>query len=380
MSFLFITGMPRSGTTLLDKLLSAHPQALILSQPLPLFYVELKRAFLASRGMTVFPDEKAFPMGDMIGHQYYQAGDFLRFLKEVPVEPVFFNRIVADMADYSGQYTKFVNSFHMPSDAAPTYFFELVDGYLRKISGVPASSFFGCKETFCEEFIPLFLDQGALVVMMIRDPRDVVTSLNYGRGGVYGGRKKPHLFNIRCWRKSAAFVLEYKDHPRFNFLLYETLVKKPQDTMRDIAAFLNLDMLPPEVFTHELKDQNGNIWESNSSHEADARIFQSSVGKYRVHLQPREAAFIEACCYPEMRALGYETSLDPDAAVDCMKDYADTLKLERPELCGYTWSQTALAQETDRLENARQGVYKPELFIFKKAFDEIMKALFSNTE
>ena len=48
-SFLFVTGMLRSGTTLLDKLLSIHPQALVHSQPLTPLYVKVKRAFLQTR-------------------------------------------------------------------------------------------------------------------------------------------------------------------------------------------------------------------------------------------------------------------------------------------------------------------------------------------
>jgi Sulfotransferase family len=47
---LFVTGMQRSGTTLLEKLLHAHPELSVLSQPFPLLFVEVKRAFLESIG------------------------------------------------------------------------------------------------------------------------------------------------------------------------------------------------------------------------------------------------------------------------------------------------------------------------------------------
>ena len=43
---LFVTGMERSGTTLLDRLLASQRHLSMLSQPFPLLFVETKRAFL----------------------------------------------------------------------------------------------------------------------------------------------------------------------------------------------------------------------------------------------------------------------------------------------------------------------------------------------
>ena len=57
----------------------------------------------------------------------------------------------------------------------------------------------GSKEIFCEEYIPYFLSNGVKVILLIRDPRDIITSLNFGKGADFTGEIRPTLFNIRNW-------------------------------------------------------------------------------------------------------------------------------------------------------------------------------------
>jgi len=42
------------------------------------------------------------------------------------------------------------------------------------------------------------------VVIIIRDPRDTVTSQHYGKADLQIGAPRPILFQIRQWRKSVA--------------------------------------------------------------------------------------------------------------------------------------------------------------------------------
>jgi hypothetical protein len=60
-STLFLTGMQRCGTTLLDKLLSAHSQISILSQPFPLLFIEAKPSFLQQPSK----DGAEYPLGNL---------------------------------------------------------------------------------------------------------------------------------------------------------------------------------------------------------------------------------------------------------------------------------------------------------------------------
>lgn len=63
-------------------------------------------------------------------------------------------------------------------------------------------SYVGTKESFCEEFVPFFLGKQNKVIVIIRDPRAVVTSLNFGQATKYTGKARPVLYIIRQWRKS----------------------------------------------------------------------------------------------------------------------------------------------------------------------------------
>jgi hypothetical protein len=96
---------------------------------------------------------------------------------------------------------------------------------------VDDAAYVGGKETLWEEMLPFLLERGAAGVIILRDPRDVLASLNHGRGAEYGGRLKPTLFNIRNWRKSAAFALHLERHPRFLWLRYEDLVTRPREVL-----------------------------------------------------------------------------------------------------------------------------------------------------
>ena len=82
-SSVFVTGMARSGTTLLDKLLSLHPNAFVASQPLPLLYVWVKRAFWESSPSNSSPETITiqYPLNDMFGEHYYPLEELLSFLR-----------------------------------------------------------------------------------------------------------------------------------------------------------------------------------------------------------------------------------------------------------------------------------------------------------
>ena len=54
-------------------------------------------------------------------------------------------------------------------------------------------------------------------------------------------------------------------------------------------------------------------------------------------LAPQESLFIEACCLPEMRFLGYDTELKEESIIDVLDAFQDDAPLERQELADYVW-------------------------------------------
>ncbi|RYD70533.1 MAG: sulfotransferase, partial [Sphingobacteriales bacterium] len=95
----FITGMYRSGTTLLAKLLGGHPQAAVASQPAPLLYAEIKKQFLQSVNSS--PE---YPLGHLFNEAPFTNSDFTDFLSEQKLSKEFISQALAKMQHYSGQY------------------------------------------------------------------------------------------------------------------------------------------------------------------------------------------------------------------------------------------------------------------------------------
>ena len=59
-SSIFITGLYRSGTTLVDKILQNHPENFIASQPISSLFYEVKKQFLQSINKAT-----NFPLGNL---------------------------------------------------------------------------------------------------------------------------------------------------------------------------------------------------------------------------------------------------------------------------------------------------------------------------
>ncbi len=368
---LLITGMPRSGTTLLDKLLSSHQQACVFSQPLPLLYVRIKEAFSQKSG-------NAFPLGELFGEEFEDPEAFEAFLETYRLRPSWFGTVLQEMIPYAGQYTKPRDPFSGLSGCREEPLEDCVDRYLTTLLGEEISpgdrpSVLGSKETFCEEYIPYLLGHGVQVLMILRDPRDVLTSLNHGRGRHFTGPPKPDLWNLRQWRKSVAFALAHQERCGFLAVRFEDLVRDPNPVMNRITDWLGLSPLAPEVLHGDIRLPTGEVWKSNSSHRSATRLNSEAIGRYREHLKPEKSAFIQAICRTEMETLGYGADLPEAEALAVLHDHRETDPLERPELKSRLWSSQRLEEEIERYRILRQGVFKKQFFIFERAFDALRR-------
>lgn len=304
---LFVTGTQRSGTTLLDRLLDAQPAISLLSQPFPFLFTEVKRAFLGG--------EVAYPLGHLFLESRYSPEDFAEFLRNWRTSPNELEAIFARMEHYSGQYTRFTAERRRDAFSRITTRddFAAVVSILDRALTTKDAQWFGSKETICEEYVPPLLDRGFYCAIILRDPRDVLASLNHGRGQDYGGALKPTLFNVRNWRKSVAIALAMNDHPRFRVLRYEDLVADPARALEHLSAAFHLgDVTVPDL-----------AWSGNSSHSEYDGISTASVGAHRDLLPPSVADFVEAASLPELQLLGYPTSKTRDESIRILRTFVE---------------------------------------------------------
>jgi len=342
----------------------------ILSQPFPYLLLEAKREMFRQRGL----DPAVFPLGDLFRESRYSREELRRSLATFSPASDRLGELFREMQAFSGQYTRFTSEQISRALAAPRPpgLAALLRTFWRLFASKEGASRFGAKEVTAEEFMPSLLDAGIHVVLVVRDPRDVVASLNTGDGLRYGGRRKPTLANVRLWRKSVAFALRYAEHTAVTVVRYEDVAKEPMAPLRPVFTALVLD--PAEASTTP-REPSGAEWRGNSSYGDVAGVTSRSVGAFRARLPRDVVAFIEATCHPEMRALGYAADLEPGEAARAINAFVDPYASERPELSGYVTDE-ARASELERLERLRRVTRTDdaEWFLFDEAAERLRRS------
>lgn len=167
----------------------------------------------------------------------------------------------------------------------------------------------GTKEVFCEEYINPFLNyfgQDSVALQIIRDPRAVVASRNYGKYMEATGSKYPIFFIIRSWKRSVENYLLNREITNYRMIRYEDLAVNPQKVLRLVCDTLNINFHSEMTDFDQFKDSKGNSWKTNSSFGNSQAIYTSSVNKWEEILSHEEIELIEFFCSKEMNILGYE--------------------------------------------------------------------------
>lgn len=292
--------MGRSGTTLLDKLLTNHNTIDVLSQPFPLIYIEAKRRFLKEKGV-----DKYYVLNDDLISRNYPQEEFNAYLNDFEINMPDIEDIFKKMENYSGQYVK--------RDHEPGANQSLLHGYKKTCEKCleffdvdKKAAYIGSKEPMCEEFLPYLCENGYKSIVIIRDPRDVLASANYPKKVKYLGSRKPALFILKTWRKSAEYIHLLKNNKNFHFLRYEDLVNDPYLELNRVTDFLNIEKFSARFFDKGVLDRDGEPWMPNTSFElGETFISKESKGIYKDILSDEEIAYTEVVCGSEMEWLGY---------------------------------------------------------------------------
>ncbi|MFT4680706.1 MAG: hypothetical protein ACI9YU_000536 [Flavobacteriales bacterium] len=341
-----ITGMSRSGTTLVDKLLGAHKELSVLSQPLPFLYRHLKKQFFKQ---IEYP-ETYYVLNDLFDERRYEPGHFFDYLDRFQLTEKELTSMLENMDTWSGQLTKLDPSVSNEVTEGEG-FDQLYSHLLSLINTKSDAKCLGSKEILIEEYVGYFLSKGIKAIVVVRDPRDVITSQNIGRGTDYVGRHRPTLFHLRNWRKSVAICNTFQDNPNFLSFKYEDLLLDQNAVLRKVTEFLKVNPFPSEYFDNGIPTMNGN-WNGNSSTGETKGINSTNSGKYRKHLNSETVKYIELMCRPEMLSHNYELeypelldSFDPTT-------FQEQFQIDSDSFIDKNMSSNAkiLEQESKRLE------------------------------
>jgi hypothetical protein len=372
-SYFLVTGMARSGTTLLEKLLCNHPEIGILSQPFPFLYRELKKAFFRK---IDYP-ETYYVLSDLFSETRYTPLELIEFLEHYKITKKYLKSIFDKMDGWSGQLTDFDDqdnflSSYIPQQLAKVYQLLVVQGNYNQSAKVV-----GTKEIIIEEFITYYLQKKIKVIHIVRDPRDVYTSINYGKGVSFAGQHRPSLFHLRNWRKSIYIGLTYQNNPNFITLKYEDLIDHPIKELNRIAQFLEIDPFNHSTFRDGIKDQQGKIWKGNSSTDNfDLGISVTNKNKYQQYLSNNTVKYVEYMTWPEMLSYGYEPYALEDPLSYDPNDFSEPFKIAIDDLdVNMSSNETQLKLEKKRLENLiKSGITVSEIksiYYSEKSFEKL---------
>jgi Sulfotransferase family len=270
---IFLVGCPRSGTTLLQQMLDAHPSVAIAPETHFIRLFWLRR----DRYLDLAEDE-----------------NYRRLLADLIALPEF-NEMGLNPQHFSErawqQERTFPNLFHL-----------LLEQFAHK-QGV---GIVGEKTpnhvlhlTALQQFFP-----DARFVHIVRDPRAVVNSwrtVPWSTGSIAG--------DAEMWRYyvSAARYSPASVQSTLLTLHYEQLVLEPEANLRSLCTFLNLEFTPAMLAYYQHYSQRVNVtrepWKANAIHP----VSHTSLHRWKTDLSAADIAAIEAVTWFEMRHFHYST-------------------------------------------------------------------------
>lgn len=277
MDFIFIVGVGRSGTSLVQSMLAAHSQ-------------------------IAFPPETAFlrryVFRGAISRKYSQKG--AGGVADLLAGDAYFQRTGID----AGELVQRVKASGSITDGA------VYREMLRTVAERQEKPISGDKDPRSVEFLGLVLRAfgNCHVVHVIRDPRDVLASKkkaewSRGRGIVR------HVFASRVQIKMGRAVGPGLFGERYREVIYEKLLENQENELRKLCQGLGLGYEPSmlEDFgksARHLVSEREMAWKK----ETLGPLLANNTGKWKKSLQGWEAALVELVCKEHFAAGGYEKS------------------------------------------------------------------------
>ena len=310
--YFIISGIFRTGTTLLTRVLDAHAQVSALYQPITPFFKMWLKLYLRQSGRITGDED--FPMGidDWSREQYEQ---FIRHIFEVSFEKRDIEHLKAGitedvLSDRGEKPRHFLSRLETLGPGIGREVFEQLYDIVSEGVTNPQTRCFGIKELWIEEFfLPLGQGLGIKSMHLIRDPRAIYASRNYGK--ILEQRKfekYPLLFIVQAWRRSLKYG-RWNRPRRDEYMLvkYEDFVGDPKPCLERICRLLDIEYSDAMKEPAGLTDGKGNRWMTNSSFfTGSSGIYRDAREHWRTVLTEDEAGAIEFLCARDMLEAGYK--------------------------------------------------------------------------
>ncbi|MCA9298232.1 MAG: sulfotransferase [Phycisphaerales bacterium] len=282
--YLFVVGCQRSGTTMLQRMLDAHPRLAVAYDSL--FITRVIKGEAPGFDPALTPDVVE------------QARSHPRFSR-LGLD----DEAVARAASASTVYSAFVS--HLYDELALKHGKPLAGekspGYCRHLPRLHA------------------LLPWVRIVHLIRDGRDVALSIrDWGKGAAKLDLWKTEPIGVGAlwWRRDIRKgCADGRALPPAQYveIRYEDLVAEPVAALRDLSAFLNLEYDPAMASYHQGRTKPTPGLSAKAAWLPPTR----GIRDWRTQLSDRDQALFEAIAGPELEMLGYERrhpDIDPAIA------------------------------------------------------------------
>lgn len=317
---IFLTGPARSGTTLLAKMLSAHPEVMVASDPYFWFFRSFRNAAVAGAGGAV--QAACDPEGPF--QDYYFAPQATAVLDAIQAAAL---DVPVDKTAWDGSFDRRAARMHcecpdltplLPRMRGPDHK-TLLDRGLAIIAagrGAEGRRYVGFKEVWIIEFFAALARAypEARFLVVTRDPRGVLGS--YAALSAHDPSQAAHPPSIlRHWRKQVAFLARYRKMPLFSGRLlpvsYEALVRDPLPLCRTLCDFLEVPFDPAMLDPERFRDRTGGRWRGNASDQTPVDgVSAAFTDRWRTRLGQDAIRLADAMCGDDMPLVGYAPTLE----------------------------------------------------------------------
>ena len=348
----FITGQPRSGTSLLSEIIGHYPETITIQQPLPLLLYHLKTVYNKQQNTSNY-----YPITPLFSERFDEVS-WLQFLAEYQIDVESLAQIAKEGQTYSGVYEPgFLTSLELTQRSS----------FREVLAEFPSSAI---KEVFAEEWIPYFIKENMPTLLIIRDSRDMMASLLKGE---QMGDLRGFYFHLLLWRKSVAFALEYQNSPFFKYIQLEHLLVDLPASLYDLGVFLGDDKFP-ELLRQGVLDKSK--WKGNSNVfiNGSSKILKTSSRKE--YLTEGQCLFVETICYAEMKTLGYKMEVIGEQIPDNIVLINDPIPFYKEGFPSeWLWNENSRKQEMKRFQLLQsEKVKKVDIlnnFIFLSSYKQL---------
>ncbi len=256
-----IGGQQRSGTSMVRALVGSHPKIAIYELDLT-FWPRFSEVY-ADRKLS--QKEKEELIRSVVSHEKVTKAH-IGFKWE--------------------EFRDFAASYQQPEEE---FFYAFYVRFLELYRAKREREIVGLKTPFNEFYFSKIIRvfPKTKFIHVVRNPLDVAVSLKEAKKRWWGGKIDYHS-HIRLWKKSAQMAIENLERypARYFVIKYEDIVFQPEESVKNMCAFLEVDFEP------DMLQMNNHLgWDGTNSsfgRETGASTFRKdAINRYKKKMDPK---------------------------------------------------------------------------------------------